>query len=229
VPSSAVSAASAPVSTTHGTVRDLLAGSKSGIARKWRHQQPSTIRSGLLRSTTLPASRFSPAAVHPLPSAHTSTADPQTGYDPTTVMNTLSDPPTPSGYGESSDMNCDSPNEMATPTLTHSPSSTDLSSGDQTIQMSSFIDEPHRPVGPMNNIFAPLAMAPAATQKPIMTGDGFPVIHPTTGSAPTNPAHALALEHYGVPMGVPMSAASCFPDSLSVSVCSSTLYIQFSI
>ena len=150
---------------------DLLAGSISGIARKWRHQQPSTIRSGLLRSATLPVSRFaSPsAAVHPLPSAHTSTADSQMGYNPTTVMNTLSDPPLLPSYGESADMNCDSPNEIATPTLMHFPSSTDSSSGDRTIQMSSFIDEPHRPIGPMNKIFAPmmpLAMPPSATAPP---------------------------------------------------------------
>ena len=136
---------------------------------KWRHQQPSTIRSGLLRATTLPASSFAPSALAaedpPPPIAHMSTT-------PTTVMITLSDPPLPPGYGESSDMNCDSPNEMVTPTPTHSPSSTDSSSGDRTIQMSSFIDKPHRPMN--NRIFAPmmpLSVAPA-TQKLIMTGDG---------------------------------------------------------
>jgi hypothetical protein len=47
----------------------------------------------------------------------------------------------PSIAGENSHMYCDSPDDMPTPTLTHSPSSTESSSGDRMIHMASFVDD----------------------------------------------------------------------------------------
>jgi hypothetical protein len=116
-------------------------------------------RSGLAWSTTLPEGALGtyPPLIHPkndlnwtvtLPSMHThaqpsvdGSFDSIMGFEPrgplggtttyTATTNTITDPETL----------CSSPN-MATPTLTFSPSSTESSSGDRAIQMTSFIDKP---------------------------------------------------------------------------------------
>ena len=83
----------------------LLAGSKSGLANDWRNTSIGT-RSLLFRSATLPATAFDSAS-----------------------------DTSPSIAGENTQMYCDSPDDMPTPTLTHSPSSTDSSSGDRTFRI----------------------------------------------------------------------------------------------
>jgi hypothetical protein len=99
-----------------------------------RHLSPNSKGAGLRRSSTLPTSGYSQDALMPAPGA------PEVSWDSISW--------TPPGITTSMSSN-DSP---PTPPLSHSPSSTDSSSGDRTIQMSSFIDiaSPANPFLPCN-------------------------------------------------------------------------------
>jgi hypothetical protein len=149
------STSSSPSANGRAVVRsqsdgDLLSGSKSTSG--WRAlpsptrtsepglpYQPSTHR-GLRRCATLPATAYS----EPTSSA---IAVPFTDPFSESVNDTVSPEsmvcmtPTYSTTHSQPDKVLPSPS-LATPTLTFSPSSTESSSGDRTIQMNSFIDEP---------------------------------------------------------------------------------------
>jgi hypothetical protein len=129
---------------THGT----LMRSTTLPATAFTETRESMTHGTLMRSTTLPATAFtdtreSMTTSTTLCRSTESTNDPPPGYSTSTITN-LSEPPSRMAIDptEKSDMLCDSPGQMVTPTLTHSPSSTESSSGDHTIHMASFIDEP---------------------------------------------------------------------------------------
>jgi hypothetical protein len=226
---------------------DLYAGSKSVARRMHQHQHqaigmwtacahlPSYIptRSYLARSTTLPEGAFGyPPVINrknglnqtvTLPSMHTH-AQPSVngsfnsimGCEPrgplggtttyTAMTNTIMDPETL----------CSSPN-MATPTLTFSLSSTEWSSGDRTIQMTTFIDEPMgsfstaAPFGPsLKTGNANTNGATVGTNEhrevsppPLPVGDSSCVVSHSYATAavyhwqvPTNPVMIAGLDHY---------------------------------
>ena len=99
-----------------------------------RHLSPNSKGAGLRQSSTLSTSGYSQDALMPAPGA------PEVSWDSISWS--------PPGITTSMSSN-DSP---PTPPLSHSPSSTDSSSGDRTIQMSSFIDiaSPANPFLPCN-------------------------------------------------------------------------------
>ena len=96
-----------------------------------RHLSPNSKGAGLRRSSTLPMLGYSHDALMPAPGA------PEVSWDSISW--------TPPGITTSND-------SPPTPPFSHSPSSTDSSSGDRTIQTSSFIDiaSPANPFLPCN-------------------------------------------------------------------------------
>src|SRR5438477_11402584 len=82
---------------------------------------------------------------------------------------------------------------MVTPTLTHSPSSTESSSGDRTIQMASFLDEPHASLGGSGCF---VQLQDHKVSPPV--GDGFASNPYAALYAPTNLALVFSSEKYCV-------------------------------
>jgi hypothetical protein len=144
-----------------------------------RNIPPRTQGTGLRRSSTVPSLGFSQDPLMPPPTI------PDVAWEPL--------PWTPPGLSTSGSSS-DSP---STPPLSHSPASTDSSSGDRTIQMSSFIDVTPSPgqfvplgtyekAAPFASDF-PSAPYAYATQPPPMVD-----VDPTSGlSFPSYPSHGV--------------------------------------
>jgi hypothetical protein len=141
-----------------------------------RNSPPNSKGAGLRRSSTLPSSGFSQDPLMPAPTV------------PEVAWESLSWTPPGVVASGSSD---DSP---PTPSLSHSPSSTDSSSGDRTIQMSGFID-----VTPPPGQFVPFNVCDSNKAEPL-SSDLPPAPYAYTVQPPTmldvDPTSGLSFPSY---------------------------------
>jgi hypothetical protein len=201
-----VPSATAPTSPSPNTGRavvrsrsdgDLLAGSKTSLS--WRVKPPTLSdrlgcmqtnsgQRGLRRCATLPAADF---AVPPSTFgnfSHATTSLPvapllcaETTCWDSLSMSAASSPTTSMAMPQSQYADNLPESPMATPTLTYSPSSTESSSGDRTIQMTSFIDELMPPCNGgsclasfLDNVKVPFGSAPSICMTPYAPPDFNP-------------------------------------------------------